>query len=152
MIKIRKATNKDILEIQKLRPDLTVDKIKERLDSQDKKEAEFLVLEKDGEIVSFVVLKWTGKKTHPEYPDMADLYSKKEERNKGYGTSLIKECERQVKEKGFYKIGLCVNPTLNPVAKSFYENQGYKHDEGKSYVDGVYNGTKDWVIDLKKDL
>ena len=72
MVKIRNATNKDITKILKLRPDLTVDKTQERLDLQDKKEAEFFILEKDGEIVSYVFLKWKGKKTHPEYPDLGD--------------------------------------------------------------------------------
>ena len=83
---------------------------------------------------------------------MADLYTKKEERNKGYGTLLIKECEKHAQAKGFIKIGLCVNPTLNPRVKSFYEGLGYKHDGRKSYIDGVYNGTRDWVVDLEKDL
>lgn len=152
MIVIRNATVKDIARIQSIKPSLTITVIEERLDQQRQDKAEFLVLEKNGEIVSFVVLKWTGKKTHPEYPDMADLYTKREERNKGYGTLLIKECEKHAQAKGFIKIGLCVNPTLNPQAKSLYENLGYKHDGRQSYVDGVYNGTKDWVIDLEKDL
>lgn len=152
MITIRNAAVKDVTQLQSLRPSLTSETVQERLKQQKQDQAEFLVLEKDGKIISFVVLKWSGKKTHPEYPDMGDLFTRETERGKGFGTLLVKECEKRAKEKGFKKIGLCVNPTLNPQAKSFYENLGYKHDGGKPYVDGVYNGTKDWVIDLEKDL
>lgn len=152
MIIIKEATERDIFEIQKIRPALTLEKINERLKLQDKKEAVFLVIKNDDEIISYVLLKWNGKETHPEYPDMEDLFTKEDQRRKGFGTMLIMECEKRTKKKEFSKIGLCVNPTLNPKAKKLYEKLGYKHDGKETYVDGLYNGTKDWVIDLEKYL
>ena len=150
--RIRQASKEDKDTLLKVKPDLTEDIVSDRLDRQEKNEVDYLVLEKDGVIVSYVLLKWVGRKTHPEYPDMEDLYTKKEERGKGYATKLIKECEKRAKEKGFKKIGLAVNPQINNYARKFYEKLGYKHDGGKSYVDAVYNGVEDWVIDLEKEL
>lgn len=149
---IRNAKESDRAKLREIRPSLTEEEISERLNIQSKGEAEYLVVEEDGQIVSFVLLKWNGKKSHSEYPDMEDLYTKESERGKGYGTSLILECERLAKEKGFKKIGLAVNPTLNNPAKMFYEKLGYKHDGKRTYVDGIYDGIEDWVIDLEKEL
>ncbi|NQS89238.1 GNAT family N-acetyltransferase [Patescibacteria group bacterium] len=152
MIRIRKTVASDINTIQSIKSFLSPEIIEERLARQKKDEAEFLLLEKDGEIVSFVLLKWGGKPTHPEYPDMEDLYTKETERRKGYGRILVSECEKKAAQRGFNKIGLSVNPNLNPKAKKFYEKLGYKHDKGKEYLDGIYNGIEDWVIDLEKSL
>lgn len=150
--KIRKATLEDIKRLRDVKPSLTDEQIVERLKRQGEKLLEYLVLEIKGEIVSFVLLKWHGKETHPEYPDMEDLYTKEGERAKGYASLLIKECEKLSKEKDFKKIGLAANPDPNENARRLYEKLGYKHDGGKSYIDGIYNGVEDWVIDLEKQL
>lgn len=151
-IHIRKTSKEDEDGLLKVKPDLTEEIISDRLGRQENNEVDYLVLEKDGVVVSYVLLKWNGKKTHPEYPDMEDLYTKNEERGKGYATKLIRECEKKAKEKGFKKIGLAVNPELNSYSRRFYEKLGYLHDGKKSYVDAVYNGVEDWVIDLEKEL
>jgi ribosomal protein S18 acetylase RimI-like enzyme len=83
---------------------------------------------------------------------MVDLYTKTEERGKGYGTALIVECENRAKSRGYKKIGLAVNPNLNDHARKLYEKLGYVHDGGKSYIDGVYDGIDDWCVDLEKEL
>lgn len=152
MRKIRKAILEDIGQLKKVKPSLTDEHIVERLKRQDEKLAEYLVFEVDGEVVSFVLLKWHGKKTHPEYPDMEDLFTRDDQRAKGYATALIKECEKLAKSRGFKKIGLAANPDLNEHARKLYGKLGYRHDGGESYVDGVYNGVKDWVVDLEKNL
>jgi GNAT superfamily N-acetyltransferase len=149
---IRKATQEDIFRLCQLKPSLTKEVIKERLTKQNKGEVEFLVLEKNKQIISFILLKWFGKGTHPDYPDIEDLFTRKSYRGKGYATQLIAECERKAKEKGFTKVGLAVNPSLNTYAKRFYEKLGYKHDGKQSYIDGVYNGVEDWCIDMEKPL
>jgi len=150
--KIRKATPKDIGQLIEIKPSLTQGLIISRLNKQHLKQLEYLVLERDGKIVSFLLLKWNGKKSHPEYPDIEDLNTLKTERQKGLGTKLVQRCEQLVRSRGFNKIGLAVNPNLNKNAYHLYKNLGYRHDNLKSYVDGVYNGVKDFVIDLEKDL
>ena len=45
-----------------------------------------------------------------------------------------------------------MNPLLNARAKTLYERLGYR-DSGRSvYLDGIYDGDADWVIDLMKRL
>ena len=152
MINIRKISMRDIEKLTSIKSQITKPDIDNRLNRQAKGEVDFLVLEENYEPKSFILLKWKGKKSHPEYPDMEDLYTKESERGKGYGTLLIKECELFAKEKGFNKIGLAVNPTENQKALLLYQKLGYKHDGKEKYLDGVYNGVEDWVIDLEKDL
>lgn len=149
---IRKVTNKDIDNLKLINPIITSVQIKKRLNLQNLNKADFLILEDDGNPISFVFVKWNGKATHSEYPDMEDLYTRERYRNKGWGRNLIKEVESRAIKQGFSKIGLAVNPTINQNAKSLYEKLGYKHDGRDSYVDGVYGGVKDWVIDLEKQL
>ncbi|MDO8639037.1 MAG: GNAT family N-acetyltransferase [Candidatus Daviesbacteria bacterium] len=80
------------------------------------------------------------------------IYVKEEFRGQGIGTELIKKSEKISRKNGFNKIGLGVNPTLNPKAKSLYERLGYKNTGNPPYLDAVYNGTEDWVIDMVKEL
>lgn len=138
--------------LHQIRPSITDMEITDRLAQQAAGEALYLVLETNNQLVSFVVLYWHGKKTHPDYPDMVDLFTVESQRGKGYASQLIAECERLAGEKGFSKIGLAVNPDLNEPARKLYEKLGYKHDGGPLYVDGVYNGVEDWCIDLEKEL
>ena len=149
---IRHATNKDYSALKNIRPNLTDETIRERLEKQAKGEIEYLILDENGQLVSFILLYWHGKYTHPKYPDMVDLYTKKSERGKGYAKQLIAECEKLAKGRGFTKIGMAVNPDLNSPAHQLYLKLGYKHDGGKKYLDGVYDGVEDWVIDLEKEL
>lgn len=103
-------------------------------------------------VIGWCVLVWSGKRTHPEYPDMQDLFVKHEHRNRGYGARMISEIERIVKARGHDRLGLAVNPDDNPAARRLYERLGYRHDGGRKYLDGVYDAYEDWVIDLEKQL
>src|SRR3989304_9638259 len=116
-IRLARVTDYELLK--KIKPSIKDKTIEERLKKQEEGKVEFMILEDDDEPVSFVLLKWEGKKTHPEYPDMEDLYTKEESGRKGYATLLIKECEKREKEKGFKKIGMPVNPDKNSKAKVF---------------------------------
>lgn len=151
-MKIRKAEISDLEVLKKIKPTLSDETIRERLIRQRSGKADFLILEDNGVPVSFVFLKWEGKMTNPDYPDMEDLYTREEFRGKGFATMLIKECEKRAKEKGFKKIGLAVNSDKKFKAKKLYENLGYRHDRRDKYIDAIYNGVEDWVIDLEKEL
>ncbi|PIZ41187.1 hypothetical protein COV28_00960 [candidate division WWE3 bacterium CG10_big_fil_rev_8_21_14_0_10_48_23] len=151
-MKIRKATKFDIPILQIIKPSLPVKAVENRLERQKRGEVGFLILEENGAPVSFTLLKWRGKSTHPEYPDIEDLFTKKSERGKSYASILIEECEKRARNRDYTKIGLAVNPTENPKAKEFYERLGYRHDGRDAYLDGTYNGVEDWVIDMEKEL
>ena len=70
----------------------------------------------------------------------------------GAGSMLIHSCEETAKQHGYTEIGLGVNPTKNSRAKKLYERLGYRDVGTPSYLDGVYDGVEDWVIDMKKEL
>ena len=112
----------------------------------------WLLLKSSNDIIGWCVVVWSGKKTHPEYPDMQDFYIRPEDRNQGHGTYLIGEIERMAKERGHTMIGLSVNPDDNQTARKLYERLGYRHDGGPKYLDGVYDDFEDWVIDLEKRI
>lgn len=149
---IRNLTSTDIEEIRSVKPNLYFGTISDRLERQEKGEVEFLGLEDDGQLVCFVLLKWVGKKTHLGYPDIEDLYTKEGKRGVGYATKLLNKCEELVKEKGFSKIGLAVNPTENTQALKFYEHLGYKIIGEDKYIDGIYDGVEDWCVDMEKTI
>lgn len=106
----------------------------------------------DNQVVGWVIVSWSGKPTHPEYPDLSDLYVAEEWRSRGIGAALLRHVETLAAQRGYSKIGLAVNPELNPRALRLYTRLGYVHDGGPAYLDGVYNGVEDWVIDLEKSL
>lgn len=151
-MRIRFANEEDLAEFRRLGPTLSIRSIGERLNYQIIGIAIFLVAEENGKLAGWVYLKFNGKPTHPEYPDMEDLFVGEESRGRGVGSALIAECERRARELGYRKIGMAVNPDLNPKARAFYERLGYRHDGKSSYVDGIYDGVEDWVIDLEKEI
>lgn len=112
----------------------------------------WLLLKLDDTVIGWCVVVWSGKKTHPECPDMQDLFVRAEHRNRGYGTRLISEVERMAKARGHNRLGVAVNPDDNTAARRLYERLGYRHDGGAKYLDGVYGDYEDWVIDLEKQL
>ena len=81
-----------------------------------------------------------------------DLYVQPKFRSQGIGTQIIKRCEQLVRGAGYNKLGLAVNPDLNPRAYALYQRLGYYAISQDKYLDGIYNGVEDWVIDLEKDL
>jgi ribosomal protein S18 acetylase RimI-like enzyme len=97
-------------------------------------------------------LRLDGNKTEPGYPNIQDLFIVEEQRSRGLGKQLIQECEKIAQENGYGKISVAVNPTLNPRAQSLYKSLGYKGVGKKLYLDGIYDGDEDWVLDLVKEF
>jgi ribosomal protein S18 acetylase RimI-like enzyme len=139
--------------LAEVRPGYTAEHVVERFAwLREKVDGSWLLLKLEGTIIGWCVAVWSGKKTHPEYPDMQDLYVRPEYRNHGHGTRLIREIERMAKARGYDRVGLAVNSADNAAAKRLYERLGYQHDGKAKYLDGVYDGYEDWVIDLEKRL
>ncbi len=151
-MKIRSAKEEDLPKIMKLKDMKDEQRILGRMQKAEEGQVTYLVAEDNGEIIGHVLVKFYGKDSAPEYPDIEDAYVLEKERSKGIGSELIKEAEKVAKEKGFKKIGLAVNPTLNPKAKALYERLGYKETGELAYLDGIYDGTEDWVVDMVKIL
>ncbi|MEM7131465.1 MAG: GNAT family N-acetyltransferase [Chloroflexota bacterium] len=148
---IRNATEKDTSSLRQMRPNFD-EHIAYRLTAQTNGKGEFLIVEEADEVVSFVFLKYTGKSTYPDYPDIEDLFTKVDKRRKGYAQALLLECEKRAMQRGFQTIGLAASPDPADPGHQLYRKLGYQHDGKESYVDGVYDGVEDWVIDMEKVL
>lgn len=152
MLTIRLATKSDLEELLLVNPLLPKKVILDRLKKQAQNEAEYLVIDNGKHLLGQVFLKWPGKPTHPEYPDIENVYIKGTERGKGYGPMLVKECEKRAKKQRYKKIGLAVNHEKNCPEQIMYRKLGYKHDENKTYSLELYPGVKETVIDMEKSL
>lgn len=150
---IVEASKADAAALAEVRPGYGTEQVAERFRwLKDDVDGTWLLCRTKGTIIGWCVAVWSGKKTHPEHPDMQDLFVKAEYRNLGHGTLLISEIEKGAKARGHDRLGLAVNPDDNPSARRLYERLGYRHDGGKKYLDGVYDDYEDWVIDLAKQL
>lgn len=70
-------------------------------------------------------------KTHTELePWMADVYVKEKERQKGYGTKLVKKILKKAQDQNFDVLYL-----FTPDKKSFYEKMGWKPFLREEYRD-----------------
>jgi GNAT superfamily N-acetyltransferase len=148
---VRNAEPKDAARLQAIRP-LDEQLIAYRLAAQEKGIGEFLVVETAVGLVSFVFLKYFGKETYPHIPGIEDFYTKVAEHGKGYASVLLHACESRAKAHGFSQISLAAGVDPTDPACRLYEKLGYTYDGKASYVDGVYNGVQDWVIDMVKAL
>lgn len=156
---IRQATKQDIEQLTELKKPqqehhrrLFHDNQIRRLQEMKEGKVVYLVGEEAGNIIAHVLIKLQGIPTEEHYPNINDLYVSESYLNKGFGSQLIHTCERIAKEKGFNKISVAVNPTLNPKAQVLYERLGYKRTDTPTYLDGVYDGDEDWVVDMVKDV
>jgi len=135
-----------------MEPLLSKEKLEHRLSETAEGKAQYLVAEKDGKVAGHIFLKFYGKPTATEYPDIEDLYVNPDFRHQGIGESLVKECEKIAKEKGFSQIGIASNPDERCPARLLYKKLEFDVVNNVPYVDGVYEGVEDYVVDLVKDL
>lgn len=101
------------------------------------------------EILGWVILSWSADGTDAH---VVDLFVREDHRRRGIGTALMIEVERRARSGREQKLWLAVNPTANTDAMRLYEHLGFCHDGGPTYLDGVYDGFEDWVIDMRKAL
>jgi GNAT superfamily N-acetyltransferase len=126
--------------------------IEHRLRKMRQGEAVYLVAEHEGRIVGHVFLKFYGTPTAPDYPNIEDLYAHPDFRRRGIATALLRQCEQLAKTHGFTAIGLAAGVDENGPARWLYHRLGYERTGSEPYVDGVYNGVEDWVVDMCKTL
>lgn len=152
MRQIRNVTAHDFAQLQQVKPGMEEWRFAERLAAQARGQAEFLVVADGDELLCFVYLKYNGKATHPDYPDLEDLYTRADRRQQGHATALLAACERRVAQRGFTKLGLAAGPDPTDPGHRLYVKLGYQHDGQAMYVDGIYDGVEDWVIDMEKQI
>lgn len=149
---IRLAKENDRDELKKVKEGLSPEQIKQRLEWQKEDKAVWLVAKVGQELAGYVVVKWVGKPTAPDYPDLEDLHVRADYRGKGIAGQLVAEAESLAKARGYQRIGLAVNPDPRCPAHKLYTKLGHKATGEDKYVDGIYGGVKDWVVDMVKNI
>ncbi len=149
---IRKAHEADLEKITLLKESDQAEAFRKKLKEMESGKALYLVADDNGEVVGHAFLKWYGTPSIPDYPSVEDLAVRLDQRRKGIGTMLLEKCEEIAKEKGFSQLGIQVNPDPTCPAHIMYLKYGFSDVGNKPYVDGVYNGVKDWVVDMVKSI
>ena len=83
--------------------------------------------------VGQVLIVWSGKPSHPHFPDVQSLRVHPAFRGLGIGSRLIEAAEQCARERGFEQLGLSVS-VENPKARRLYERCGYAL-RGEPYLD-----------------
>lgn len=149
---IRPATEQDIPELMKMIGRHEEYVYSKRLKEMSRGESVQLVAEEEGRIIGQVFLAYYGKATYPQYPDIRDMHVIDERRGQGIGTEFIQACEDLARQKGYNTIGLSVDPKMNARARRLYERYGYLPTGDEPYLDGVYDGVEEWVVDMVKKI
>jgi ribosomal protein S18 acetylase RimI-like enzyme len=156
---IRPVKKEDIRVLKYVKDNLELHK--DRFNRQEKGEVTYLIATINELPVGILLIKWLGKPSAPDYPDMEDISIAPPLQKLGIGPQILGFAESLCKKRGFKKVGLCVNPTDNAKVKKGYERLGYKEVNGKLYLDGRYpyideNGKEqiyeDWGVDMEKEL
>ncbi len=149
---IRMATTFDIPQITLMKKREDYPKYLKRIQQTLESKASYLVIEEDGQILGNVFLKYYGTTNDPDFPNIEDLFIREDRRDQSLGTTLIRECEKLAKTRGFCQIGLSVNPHLNPRAHSLYKKLGFKDINRPAHLSAIHDGVQDWCIDMVKDI
>lgn len=150
MLKI--AQTEDALQLATVKEGFDLAEVHSRFHWLQQVNVSWLVWWEKQKSIGWALIQWSGKPTAPHYPDIFDLYVHPQWRGQGVGTQILKACEQVVSAAGYEKVGLAVNPDHNYQAYRLYQRLGYIVSNPEKYIDGVYNGVEDWVIDLEKCL
>lgn len=150
MLKI--AQSKDASQLATVKEGFGLTEVDGRFRWLEEVNVSWLVWWQNEQPIGWALIQWQGKPTAPQVPDIFDLVVRPNWRGQGFGTQILRACEHLVQEAGYDKAGLAVNPDHNDQAYRLYQRLGYIVSNPEKYIDGVYNGVEDWVIDLEKCL
>ena len=128
------------------------EKMRSQLSRHERGEIQWWIIEEANCPIGWAKLHLDSHETErkPGLAVIEDLWVLRRQRSRGYGTRMLNDCESRAKEAGKDEIWLSVDPNHNQAARRLYERLGYVHDGGEIYLDGVYDGFEEWVIDLVK--
>ena len=149
---MRLATENDIEVCANVRPGFGQREGRDRLTWCRANNCSWYLYCQGDEVLGWGLVSWQGKETAPHYPDLLDLYVQADYQGQGIGSQIIRFLEELVAQEGFDKVGLAVNRDDNPRALALYQRLGYCISGGEPYLDGVYDGWEDWVVDMEKTL
>jgi GNAT superfamily N-acetyltransferase len=115
----------------------------ERIARQELGEAVYVIASIQDCPVAHAFLKWGGKPSAPDYPDIEDIRVLEPLRGCGIGSALLHTCEQVCRQRGFDRVGMAVNPVRHARAWALYERLGYRTAGTAPYVRGVLTSVDD---------
>ena len=154
---IQPANETDLHQLVQIKPywgdnEMPAQIVRRRISETQANRGVYLVAKVENQFVGHVFLKYYGKRSAPYYPDVEDLYVQEPFRRQGVATALLQRCEELARSAGYCAIGLAAGVDENGLERHLYQKLGYALTDNAPYVDGVYNGVEDWVVDMKKVL
>jgi len=118
-----------------------------------RKQAEYILAFYKKEPVGHVFIDYKSKYKWHSCPAIEDLYVKASKRKKGIAINIMKQAEKQIKQKGFKEACLDVE-THEHWIKKFYERLGYSKVSGPHNLKYKSNNKEvtEIVFHLKKQL
>jgi GNAT superfamily N-acetyltransferase len=124
-MKIRKATKKDMKNLDKIKGEKLPKLHNSRFALQKEGKAiYFIAFEKDNPL-GHVLIVLDGNEKYHTCPILQDLFITQSKRKEGKGRLLLEKIESKIKDIGYRKIGLDVE-TKEKWLKRFYKREGYK--------------------------
>lgn len=148
---IRLATPADRDAVFVLKPVLSEDHLAFRLARTANGQGAFFVADAGDRLLGHVFLRFEGKPSAPDAPDIEDLWVHPDWRGQGIGSALLRHCEAVARARGDDAIQLSVG-IQNDRAHALYLRFGYRDTGREPYLGGIYDGDEEWVIDLRKPL
>ena len=102
-------------------------------EKQGAQELLYLVADFNGFPIGQVLIIWSGKPSHPHFPDVQSLRVHPAFRGLGIGSRLLEAAEQCARERSHVQLGLSVS-VENPKAHRLYERCGYVV-RGEPYLD-----------------
>lgn len=141
-MKIKEAKINDCKELSELEKEWSKEKISPLMVCNNEKElikelknSSIFLIKINNKIVAYLVCKIrTAKETErvhdikkgEKYADIDSIYVKKNYRNKGLGSKLLKHCLKKIKKAGYKRIILSADSTEMNKLVNFYEKHGFK--------------------------
>ena len=127
---VRPATAADLPTLDRLKPAPAVNR--DRLRDAEQPGFDYLVLERDGDVIGFVCLVfvrpryWSDGDSSEHLPTAIDFLIDEPLRSRGYGTFFLREVERLAAAAGATQLYIWVDPIDNPRALALYQRLGYQ--------------------------
>lgn len=123
-MKLRKATIKDMKDLDEIRGEKLPKRHKSRLKQQKEGKAIYFIAFEGKNPVGHVFVVLEGNEKFHNSPILQDLWVKESFRKHKFGTKIIQETEKKLKKLGYDKIGIDVEIKEKWI-KSFYEKIGF---------------------------
>jgi GNAT superfamily N-acetyltransferase len=124
LITLKKATEADLLNFDKIREEKLPKLHSQRLKEQKTGQSEYMIAFEGDKPVGHVYINYKGEEPYHTCPILQDLYVKKDVRRHGIAKEILNQISKYIEKKGYLELGMDVN-VENEWIKNFYEQVSF---------------------------